>query len=107
MSPAEAAGTPYGAATAPLHAQVLVPVPATTHRAAVLSIFDHGDADVDSAVFIDNLTLTRRTARCLPRGVAPSARAVAITGPTVAATVNTATPTLTGTAATRRATRRR
>jgi hypothetical protein len=96
MSPAEAAGTPYGAATPVLRAQV--PVPATTStRVLFLSLFDHGDRAYDSAAFIDNLRLTTPPGTCTA-GLASLGPAVAITGPTVAATVNTATPTLTGTA---------
>jgi hypothetical protein len=93
MSPAEAAGTPYAAATAPLRAQV--PVTAGDILLLFFSIFDHGNATGDSAVFIDQLGFTNATCS---RGVVSLGPAVAITGPTVAATVNTATPTLTGTA---------
>jgi hypothetical protein len=98
MSPAEAAGTPYGAATAMLHAQVLVPALASpgTHS-LLLSLFDHGDLAQDSAVFIDNLALAPSPNSC-PTGLTSLGPAVAITGPSVAATVNTPTPTLTGTA---------
>ena len=93
-----AAGTPYGAATALLRAQVIVDPrrPATGHS-LFLSIFDHGDR--------------RRRQRGLhrqphdqpPAGTCATGRdlpgpAVAITGPSVAATVDTPTPTLTGTA---------
>ena len=95
MSPAEAAGTPYGAASGLMHAQILTPAQAS-HRLQ-LSLFDHGDAVVDSAVFIDNITFNIPGGTC-PRGLTSLGPAVAITGPTVAATVDTATPTLTGTA---------
>ena len=95
MSPAEAAGTPYGAATALLHAQITVSQAAA--HTLYLSIFDHGDNAVDSAVFIDNLTLTTPAGTCT-KGVTSLGPAVAITGPTVASTVDTPTPTLTGTA---------
>ncbi len=95
MSPAEAAGTPYGAASGLMHAQILTLAQAS-HRLQ-LSLFDHGDAVVDSAVFIDNITFNIPGGAC-PRGLTSLGPAVAITGPTVAATVNTATPTLTGTA---------
>jgi len=94
FSPAEAAGTPYGGATAPLRAQIPVPF-GSPDQALFLSIFDHGDAAGDSAVFIDNLTLS---AAACQRGVVPIGPAIAITAPTVAATVSSATPTLTGTA---------
>ena len=93
MSPAEAAGTPYAAATAPLRAQV--PVTPADILALFFSIFDHGDATGDSAVFIDQLGFTNATCS---KGVVSLGPAVAITGPTVAGTVDTATPTLTGTA---------
>ena len=93
MSPAEAAGTPYAAATVPLRAQV--PVTPGDILLLFFSLFDHGNATGDSAVFIDQLGFTNATCS---RGVVSLGPAVAITGPTVAATVNTATPTLTGTA---------
>ena len=96
MSPAEAVGTPYGGATGLLHAQVLMPGAGHSHS-LFLSLFDHGDRTLDSAVFIDNLTLTPSPGSC-PKGVTSLGPAVAITGPTIAATVNTSTPTLTGTA---------
>jgi hypothetical protein len=95
MSPAEAAGTPYGAATALLHAHITVS-PGTTHT-LYLSLFDHGDSAVDSAVFIDDLTLSTPAGDCTASLSSPGP-AVAITGPTVAATVDTPTPTLSGTA---------
>jgi hypothetical protein len=95
MSPSEAAGTPYGAATALLHAHV--PVPPSSSHTLYLSLFDHGDSAVDSAVFIDDLALTTGTSNC-DAGLHPIGPAVAITGPAVAATVDTVTPTLTGTA---------
>jgi len=95
MSPAEAAGTPYGGATAPLHAQVAVPAGATAHT-LYLSIFDQQDAYYDTAVFVDNLTLTQMTS--CPRGSTGLGPTVAITGPSSGTTVNTQTPTLTGTA---------
>jgi hypothetical protein len=94
MSPAEAAGTPYGAATGLLHAQM--PLAAVASHTLHLSLFDHGDHVNDSAVFVDNLTLTQPN--ICPRGITSLGPAVAITGPSVAATVNTPTPTLTGTA---------
>jgi hypothetical protein len=95
MSPAEAAGTPYGAATTLLHAQI--PVSQGAAHSLYLSIFDHGDSAVDSAVFIDNLTLTTPAGTCT-KGLTSLGPPVAITGPGVASTVDTPTPTLTGTA---------
>jgi hypothetical protein len=93
MSPAEAAGTPYAAATAPLRAEV--PVTPTDILALFFSIFDHGNATGDSAVFIDQLGFTNATCS---KGVVSLGPAIAITAPSVAATVENLTPTLTGTA---------
>jgi hypothetical protein len=93
MSPAEAAGTPYAAATAPLRAQV--PVTPIDTLALFFSIFDHGNATGDSAVFIDQLGFTNATCS---KGVVSLGPAIAITAPSVAATVENLTPTLTGTA---------
>ena len=95
MSPAEAAGTPYGAATALLHAHTTVSAGAA--HTLYLSIFDHGDSAVDSAVFIDDMTLSTPAGDCTA-SLSPVGPAVAITGPAIAATVDTPTPTLTGTA---------
>jgi hypothetical protein len=95
MSPAEASGTPYGAATGVMHAQIMTPAQAS-HRLQ-LSLFDHGDAVIDSAVFIDNITFNTAGGAC-PRGLTSLGPAVAITAPAIAATVTTATPTLTGSA---------
>jgi hypothetical protein len=95
MSPAEAAGTPYGAATGLLHAQILTPAQGI-HRLQ-LSLLDHGDTSIDSAVFIDNVAFNTAAGAC-PRGLTPLGPAVAITGPAIAATVDTLTPMLTGTA---------
>jgi hypothetical protein len=95
LSPAEAAHTPYGAASGLMHAQIQTPALAS-HRLQ-LSLLDHGDTAIDSAVFIDNVTFNTAAPSCSP-GLSALGPAVAITGPTVAATVNTATPTLTGTA---------
>ena len=96
MSPAEATGTPYGAATALLHAHTTVS-PGTAHT-LYLSLFDHGDSAVDSAVFIDDLTLSTPAGSDCAASLTAVGPPVAITGPTVAATVDTPTPTLTGTA---------
>jgi hypothetical protein len=94
MSPAEAAGTPYGAATTLLHAQM--PLASQATHVFHLSLFDHGDHVYDSAVFVDNLSLTQPNV--CTRGVTSLGPAVAITGPTIGTTVATPTPTLTGTA---------
>ena len=48
MSPAEAAGTPYGAATALLHAQIPCRAGDEPH-ALYLSLFDHGDSALSTA----------------------------------------------------------
>ena len=93
MSPAEAAGTPYAAATAPLRAEV--PVTPTDTLALFFSIFDHGNATGDSAVFIDQLGFSNATCS---KGVISLGPAIAITAPSVATTVENLTPTLTGTA---------
>jgi len=95
MSPAEAAGTPYGGATRVLRAQILVPAQRT--HSILLSLFDDGDHLTDSAVFIDNLTLTPQPASC-PTGLTLGGPTPVITGPAVASVVDTPTPTLTGTA---------
>ena len=57
MSPAEAAWTLYGAATAPLQGQVFVSLltPNMPQRQLYFSLFDNGDRLDDSAVFIDNI----------------------------------------------------
>jgi hypothetical protein len=96
MSPAEAAGTPYGAGTSLLHAQILVGA-AAGQRLLFLSLFDHGDRASDSAALVDNLRLTTPPGACA-NGLTSLGPSVAITGPTVGATVDNQTPTLTGTA---------
>jgi hypothetical protein len=96
MSPAEAAGTPYGGATAPLHAQTAVATSGS--HTLYLSIFDQQDDIFDTAAFVDNLKLTTVPAGGCPSGSTALGPALAITGPANGTTVNTATPTLTGTA---------
>jgi hypothetical protein len=100
MSPAEAAGTPYGAATAPLQGQIFVSLqPNMPQRQLYFSLFDNGDRVEDSAVFIDNIRITpNATAASCANGVTPLAAAPAITAPSVSATVDSQTPTLQGTA---------
>jgi hypothetical protein len=100
MSPAEAAGTPYGAATAPLQGQVFVSLqPNMPQRQLYFSLFDNGDRLDDSAVFIDNIRITpNATQASCPNGVTSLASAPDITAPSVSATVDTQTPTLQGTA---------
>jgi hypothetical protein len=95
MSPAEAVGTPYGAATGLMHAQILTP--ALGNHRLQLALLDHGDTSIDSAVFIDNVTFTTPGGAC-PRSLTSLGPAPVITAPTIAATVDTPTPTLTGTA---------
>jgi hypothetical protein len=96
MSPAEAAGTPYGGATAPLRAQTPV-TPGSTYT-LYLSIFDQSDAILDTAVFIDNLALSSRTGVDCASGSLALGPAVAIGAPSSGGRVPTATPTLSGTA---------
>ena len=72
MSAADAAGTPYGGATAPLRAKTVV-TPGT--HTVYLSIFDQGDTALDSVVFADALRTEQRVRRrraCAARR--PSAR---------------------------------
>jgi hypothetical protein len=97
MSPAEAGGTPYGGATALLHAEVFVPLLRSPAHSLILSILDYGDSTRDSAVFVDNFKRTLDPASCTT-GLTSLGPNVAITAPSVAATVENLTPTLTGTA---------
>jgi hypothetical protein len=94
MSPAEAAGTPFGGATAPLRAQTTVAEGGTYDL--ILSIFDQSDQYYDTVALVDNLLLRNVPGGC-PHGSTPLGPRVAITGPSSGATVNTQTPTLTGT----------
>jgi hypothetical protein len=95
MSPAEAAGTPYGGATAPLRART--PVTAGAHT-LFLSIFDQSDNILDSVAFVDNfLTFDAPPGGCTSGSIALGP-AVAITDPANGSTVQTATPTLSGSA---------
>ena len=65
MSPDEAAGTPYGGATAPLRAKTAVTPGAHT---VFLSILDLNDNAYDTAVFVDALrTSNESAATCVPR----------------------------------------
>jgi hypothetical protein len=94
MSPAEAAGTPYGGATAPLQARTPVtPGDYTLY----LSIFDQSDNILDTTVFVDNFRIFTATGGCA-RGSVGLGPAVSITGPLGGSTVQSATPTITGTA---------
>ena len=67
LSAANAKGTTYDGATSILRAST--PIEPGSSRRVYLSIFDQGDRQFDSAVFLDNLTLNRR-ADCTS-GVAP------------------------------------
>jgi hypothetical protein len=96
MSPAEAAGTPYGGATAPLQARVPVAESATPH-ALFLSIFDQSDHILDTTVLVDNFRVFNAPGGCA-RGSIALGPAVTITGPLGGSTLQTATPTITGTA---------
>jgi hypothetical protein len=95
MSPAEAAGTPYGGATAPLRART--PVTAGAHT-LFLSIFDQSDNILDTTVFVDSFTISTAAPGGCTSGSVALGPAVTITGPAGGSTVQTATPTLTGTA---------
>jgi hypothetical protein len=94
MSPAEAAGTPYGGATAPLQARTPVtPGDYTLY----LSVFDQSDNILDTTVFVDNFRIFVAPGGCA-RGSIALGPAVSITGPLGGSTVQSATPTITGTA---------
>ena len=95
MSPAEAAGTPYGGATAPLRART--PVSPGTHT-LFLSIFDQSDNVLDTTVFVDNFSVFATAPGGCTSGSVALGPAVSITGPAGGSTIQTATPTLTGTA---------
>ena len=95
MSAEQATGTVYGGATPRLSAaQVVTP---GAHE-LVLSIFDQGDADYDSAVFIDRLSfLSTEAGGCVPGAQAdtvPPAVTLGVSGSSAADT----TPTLGGAA---------
>jgi hypothetical protein len=95
MSPAEAAGTPFGGATAPLRAQVAVSEGQSYDL--VLSIFDQGDQAYDTVALVDNLQLRNVAAGGCQTGSVGLGPAVVITGPPDGGKVDTPTPTLTGT----------
>jgi hypothetical protein len=65
VSPANAAGTTYDAATGLLSAST--PITAGSHS-LYLSIFDQGDDILDSAVFVDNLVLGQTTGGSCKKG---------------------------------------
>jgi hypothetical protein len=67
LSAANAKGTTYDGATRVLRAST--PVDPGTRR-VYLSIFDQGDRQFDSAVFVDDLTLNRRSSSSCQPGVA-------------------------------------
>jgi hypothetical protein len=95
LSAPNAAGTPYGGASAPLRAKTVVTPGAHT---VILSIFDLNDNAYDSAVFADALRTSNESAATCVRGSQAIGPALAITGPGPGFTSRTRFPTLTGTA---------
>ena len=95
MTAADAAGTPFGGATAPLRAKTVV-TPGT--HTVYLSIFDQGDLALDSAVFVDALRTTNESSATCVRGSQAIGPGLAITGPGVGFVSRSRFPTLTGTA---------
>ena len=77
MSPAEAAGTPYGGATAPLQARRPV---ATGAHTLYLSVFDQSDTILDTTAFVDNFRIFTAPAGSCTSGSIALGPAVAITG---------------------------
>jgi hypothetical protein len=95
MSAADATGTPYGGASAPLRAKTVV---TPGQHTIYLSVFDQQDNALDSVVFVDALRTGNESAATCVRGSQAIGPALAITGPTVGFTSRTRRPTLTGTA---------
>jgi hypothetical protein len=95
MSAADAAGTPFGGATAPLRAKTVITPGSHT---VYLSVFDQGDTNYDSAVFADALRLSNESASTCVRGSQAIGPAVAIAGPGAGFTSRSRFPTLTGSA---------
>jgi len=93
MSQAEAVGSPYGGATAPLRART--PVTPGAHT-IYLSILDQSDPVLDTVVFLDNLQVTQQ--ETCPRGSIGLGPAVTIGSPAVNSGTADTTPTLSGTA---------
>jgi hypothetical protein len=91
----QATGTGFVSATARLTATT--PITPGPHP-LFLSIFDQGDADLDSAVFLDDLDLQQRPAgECLPGAQDAIAPAVTLTAPANGASTDD-TPTFAGAA---------
>ena len=95
MSAADAAGTPFGGASAPLRAKSVVTPGGHT---IYLSILDQGDLALDSAVIADALRSSNESPTTCVRGSQAIGPAVAIAGPNPGFTSRTRFPTLTGTA---------
>jgi hypothetical protein len=95
MSAADAAGTPFGGASAPLRAKTVVAPGAHT---VYLSMFDQGDNALDSVVFADALRTSNESAATCVRGSQAIGPGLAITGPGVGFISRSRFPTLTGTA---------
>jgi hypothetical protein len=95
LSAPNAAGTPYGGASAPLRAKTVVTPGAHT---VILSILDLNDNAYDSAVFADALRTTNESAATCVRGSQAIGPGLAITGPGPGFISRTRFPTLTGTA---------
>jgi uncharacterized repeat protein (TIGR01451 family) len=82
LSKPEAAGTIYGGATPLLSAST--PITPGTHS-LFLSIFDQGDADYDSAAFVDRLVLRTASAGGCQAGATTLSAAIAADAPETAA----------------------
>ena len=95
MTAADAAGTPFGGASAPLRAKTAVTPGAHT---VYLSMLDQGDHVLDSAVFADALRTTNESSATCVRGSQAIGPGLAITGPASASSPRSRFPTLTGTA---------
>ena len=95
LSAPNAAGTPFGGASAPLRAKTAVTPGAHT---VILSILDLNDDFYDTAVFADALRTSNESAATCVRGSQAIGPGLAITGPGPGVTSRTRFPTLTGTA---------
>jgi hypothetical protein len=95
LSAPNAAGTPYGGASAPLRAKTAVTPGAHT---VILSILDLNDNIYDTAVFADALRTSNESAATCVRGSQTIGPGLAITGPGPGFTSRSRFPTLTGTA---------
>jgi hypothetical protein len=95
LSAPNAAGTPFGGASAPLRAKVVVTPGAHT---VYLSVLDLSDMSYDTAVFVDALRTSNESAATCVRGSQAIGPGLAITGPAQGLVSRTRFPTLTGTA---------